>query len=101
MGRRAGDVARRAGGAGVSVPPAHDRERQAGTDKNDGRARLDGCRAWLAGQADDAAAGGLEPATSCCAAAPQARSTARAGGPQRAGTAAAELHRSEEHTSEL
>ena len=44
--------------------------------KSDGRARLDGCRAWLAGQGDDAAADGLEPATPCRPAAPQARSAA-------------------------
>src|SRR3984885_15577910 len=93
VGRRAGDVACRTGWAEISVPLAHDGERQAGTDEDDGRARLDECRPWLAGQGDDAATGGLEPATPCRAAAPQARSAVAAGGSCRAGAAAAELCR--------
>src|SRR5437016_14607120 len=93
MGCRTGDVACRAGGAGVSVPPAHDGKRQAGADQNDGRARLDGGRAWLAGQGDDTATGGLEPATSCGPAAPQARSAAGAPRSHPAGAAVAQLCR--------
>src|SRR6267378_7702348 len=93
MGRRAGDVARRTGGAGISFPPAHDGKRQAGADQDDGRARLDGCRAWLAGQGDDTATGGLEPATSCGPATPQARSAAGAPRSYPAGAAVAQLCR--------
>ena len=51
------------------------------------------CRSRLAGQGDDAATGGLEPATPCGSTAPQARPAAAAGGPRRAGAAAAQLRR--------
>src|SRR5271168_2462156 len=40
LGHRTGDVACRAGGAGLSVSPAHDSKRQAGADEDDGRSRL-------------------------------------------------------------
>src|ERR1700730_12812575 len=82
MGCRTGDVACRAGGAGVSVPPAHDGKRQPGAAQNDGRARLDGGRAWLAGEGDDPAPGGPEAATPGIPPAPQARSAV--GAPRRA-----------------
>src|SRR4051812_17123802 len=93
LGRRTGDVACRAGGAGLSVSPAHDSKRQAGADEDDGRARLDGCRTWLAGQGDDIAPDRLEPATPCRPAAPQARAAAGACRPHPAGAAAARLCR--------
>ncbi len=63
-------------GAGLSVSPADDGKRQTGADQDDGRTRLDGGGAWLAGQGDHAAAGGLEPAAPHRSAAPQARSAA-------------------------
>src|SRR5438270_3724528 len=93
LGRRTGDVACRAGEAGLSVSPAHDGKRQAGSGEDDGRARLDDSRTWLAGQGNHVATDRLEPATPCRPATSQTRAAAGAGRPHPAGAAAARLCR--------
>src|SRR5207245_6998837 len=62
LGHRAGDGTGRATQPGLFVPLADDEECQSGTPTGDGPVRLVGCRPGLARQADQSAAGRLEPA---------------------------------------
>src|SRR6187551_1060299 len=71
--------ARRAGRNALSVPPTCHAERESRAAKGDAGARLDRRRPGLAGQGDEPAADGLEPAAPGDPAASQAGSSAGGG----------------------
>src|SRR3954470_6567797 len=72
VGHRAGDGASKAERSAVSVPPAHDGERQAVVGTRHAAIRLGRRRPRLAGPGNQPAADGLEPPAADHSAAPQA-----------------------------